>query len=275
MDLFKKRNKQIIINLFDKVFAHVPDSSVPFHKPKLVKWKRKKIYRGNWNLYTDSSMFNKRIQKPALGWLIEPQMFISKKYKKIPKVEKRFKYIFTYSPNLLARSSKKYKPCPIGGMWVRNPSIQQKTKICSMIYSRKKKTYGHRLRHKVAQKIRSFVDMYGYPNRIQFKEESLEKHMFSIVIESISCGYYFSEKLIDCFATGTIPIYWGSTRLSEYFNMSGVFMLPALDKLQALKSVLTPELYKSKLSAIYDNFERCMKFQVPEDWICQNYLLQK
>lgn len=30
---------------------------------------------------------------------------------------------------------------------------------------------------------------------------------------------YFSEKLSDCFVSGTIPLYWGCVRLGDYFDM--------------------------------------------------------
>ena len=41
---------------------------------------------------------------------------------------------------------------------------------------------------------------------------------FSICFEKLSSPWYLSEKLIDGFSAGTVPIYWGCTEASQYFN---------------------------------------------------------
>ena len=46
--------------------------------------------------------------------------------------------------------------------------------------------------------------------------------MFSIVIENSIESDYFTEKLLDCFLTGTIPIYVGTKTTSEYFDTDGI-----------------------------------------------------
>ena len=44
--------------------------------------------------------------------------------------------------------------------------------------------------------------------------------MYSIAIESSQETNYFTEKLIDCLITKTIPVYWGCPNISEFFDTS-------------------------------------------------------
>lgn len=43
-------------------------------------------------------------------------------------------------------------------------------------------------------------------------------HKFSIACENASHPGYHTEKLIEAFAAGTVPIYWGDPRVKEVFN---------------------------------------------------------
>jgi hypothetical protein len=46
--------------------------------------------------------------------------------------------------------------------------------------------------------------------------------MFSFAIENCRQPYYMTEKLIDCFITGTVPIYWGADYAIDFFNPDGM-----------------------------------------------------
>ena len=54
----------------------------------------------------------------------------------------------------------------------------------------------------------------GVPNKLDFEKE----HKFSICFENSSHPGYVTEKLIEAFAAGTIPIYWGSPDVGKLFN---------------------------------------------------------
>lgn len=45
-----------------------------------------------------------------------------------------------------------------------------------------------------------------------------QKHKFSIAFENASYDGYATEKIVEAFAAGTIPIYWGDPRIAEDFN---------------------------------------------------------
>ena len=69
--------------------------------------------------------------------------------------------------------------------------------------------------------------------------------MFSVAIENT-----FSEKILDCFLTGTVPIYLGATNLRSIFDIGGIINL---DKSFDVNS-LTPELYKILYPHIVKNY---------------------
>ena len=52
-----------------------------------------------------------------------------------------------------------------------------------------------------------------------------ETYQYSFVIENSSQTNYFTEKLIDCLITKTIPIYYGCPNISEYFDTKGWILL--------------------------------------------------
>ena len=89
--------------------------------------------------------------------------------------------------------------------------------------------------------------------------------MFSIAIENGNYETYFTEKLLDCFATGTIPVYLGAPDIGEYFNKDGIIDLT--DEFD-----VSEEIYYSKMDAIKDNLERAKEMEVLEDYLYLRYL---
>jgi hypothetical protein len=90
--------------------------------------------------------------------------------------------------------------------------------------------------------------------------------MFSVAIENND--QYFSEKLLDCFLTGTIPIYYGTPSVGKWFNTEGMILLEDSFDIESL----TEDVYYDKMDAVKDNFERALKMEILEDFIYENYL---
>lgn len=79
--------------------------------------------------------------------------------------------------------------------------------------------------------------LYGgfYKNNIggrvegNFASETLlnfyKKGKFVITMENTRIGHYITEKLINGFRAGIIPIYWGSQHISEHFNSKRFIIL--------------------------------------------------
>ena len=180
-----------------------------------------------------------------------------------------FEQIWTHNDELLSLHPK-FKWTPAYGSYIKEFKIHPKTKLLSMVTSDKKITEQHRFRYNFAQQNKNKLDLYGRGfNEIENKEIGLNDYMFSIVIENDTYDTYFTEKILDCFATGTIPIYLGTKKIINYFNSEGIiFLEDSFDPLQ-----LTKKLYDSKIKAIKDNFERVQKYSILDDWIFENYLI--
>lgn len=46
----------------------------------------------------------------------------------------------------------------------------------------------------------------------------MRRYKFSIAFENEGCPGYVTEKIVDAFAAGTVPIYWGCPRVAREFN---------------------------------------------------------
>ena len=91
-------------------------------------------------------------------------------------------------------------------------------------------------------------------------KKHLFKSQFSIAIESTSVENYFSEKLIDCLITKTIPIYWGCPNIEEFFDTRGMIIVNSVDDLIKKVNKLTPETYKKKKKYVEENFELAKEY---------------
>lgn len=79
--------------------------------------------------------------------------------------------------------------------------------------------------------------------------------MFHIAIENRSMKHYFSEKLLDCFQTRTIPIYCGCENIEDYFNIDGIFKVNSVDEIISVCNSLTEAEYDRRKDAMEDNFK--------------------
>jgi hypothetical protein len=104
-------------------------------------------------------------------------------------------------------------------------------------------------------------------NPISNKELGLNQYRFSIAMENGVYPLMYSEKITDCFATGTIPIYYGTSMIYDVFNKEGIIMLDQFNI-----NELSVDLYESKKDAIQENYEISIDMSVAEDYIYLNYI---
>lgn len=121
---------------------------------------------------------------------------------------------------------------------------------------------GYILRKKIATHplIVKKVDRFGKGiNFIENKKDGLLNYCFSIAMENTRENHYFSEKIIDCFLTETIPIYWGCRSITQIFDSRGIIFFDSEDDLIPLISSLSMEKYKQMLPYAKVNKEICVK----------------
>lgn len=95
----------------------------------------------------------------------------------------------------------------------------------------------------------------------------LYNSQFHIAIENTSIKDYFTEKILDCFKTKTVPIYFGCTNIGDYFNTDGIFIVRNLCQVIDSCNGLKINTYSTMINAIEDNYERVRKWGYNPDRI--------
>ena len=153
--------------------------------------------------------------------------------------------------------------------------MHHKTKHVSIIASSKAVLIGHKLRHEVIDLFREKHNIHvmgkGYVP-IDNKADGLKDYMFSIVIENSVESFYVTEKLIDTFLTGTVPIYWGSPIATSLFDARGMFVFSTIQELDEILTRATEAEYEKMLPHVRENLARAKNFQVIEQFLDKYYL---
>jgi glycosyltransferase involved in cell wall biosynthesis len=162
---------------------------------------------------------------------------------------------------------------------LQDDSLQQiydKTKLISFITSNKTITEGHRFRIECYNRLMNqpnSVDIFGKGIRdIIGKIEGLKDYKFSIAIENGIHDNYFTEKILDCFLTGTIPIYRGPKNIGDFFDINGIITFETVDELINIVNTLTDNEYQNRIKSIENNFGLAKKFSYNNNQIFNNFL---
>jgi len=267
----------MIFKLLDSNFAHHKYSKLSTDEQYLenFSWDRNITNTTDLIVVTDFQLHTSNVFNNKIAWILEPKTICNHIYNYIKNNNKNFKYVFTHDKELLDLKEN-YKFVPVGGSWIfkNDQIIYPKTKLLSIIASNKRQSEGHRLRHEIIDKFRSKLDIYGRGiNTIQYKLDGLKDYMFSIVVENGNYDYYFTEKLIDCFVTGTVPIYWGCPSIGDFFNLDGILKFENISEFENILNNLTESKYIDMMKAINDNFERTKNYLLSEDFMIKNNLI--
>lgn len=100
-------------------------------------------------------------------------------------------------------------------------------------------------------------------------KKPLFNSMFHIAIENCSIKNYFTEKIVDCFQTKTVPIYYGCQNIGDFFNEHGIIQCNSLESIIEVCNQLTPEVYERMLPLVEDNYLTSMKWVDHDDQIRQ------
>lgn len=263
------QEEKIKVPFIDDQFAHANmDESTHFI------WDRDhKKY--NYAFVTDTHVADVlTLNKDTYAWLVESPEITPQFYNFVAQNHAKFKGVMTFKKSLLDISSEKFHFVPGGRCWIKPEDMQiwPKKKLISIIASNKNTTSGHHLRIRTIQRLRNKMDVFGRGwNEIPDKIDGLKDYMFSVAIENTSEDYYFTEKLLDCFMTGTIPIYYGCPSIGKFFNLGGILQANSLQDIESIVANLTEESYKKRLDAVKENFERCKNLLYYEDYMYGKY----
>ena len=145
--------------------------------------------------------------------------------------------------------------------------------MMSIGHSLRKLLWMEQLKIKIPKKFmissRCPGDIPNIDNRFLDNKSKLElfnDSMFHICIENSKQKYYFSEKIIDCFLTKRLPIYWGCLNIGDYFNLNGIVLLNDCKSIKCIiKKInkLTKDDYNNCLNAIQENYLLALKYKDP------------
>lgn len=261
------------ISAFGSPFSHDVTSCM-YIPPKNFKWIFDKPSINDIEVYMDYNILGgvKSNSKNKFLWLCESKgitpnqlEFIKNNYNQLKNI---YKKIFTHVTDIV-NIDPIFCYCPPAAnmTWIKNRGIHKKCKLVSMISSGKNFCSGHQFRNNLMMQFKNKnypIDYYGRSfNPFDKKEDVLNDYYFSITIENEKYSNYYTEKLMDCFATGTIPIYHGTPEIVNMFNMDGIILLNDNFDINSLSE----DLYYSKMDAIRDNFERCVSHQTSDDYL--------
>lgn len=214
--------------------------------------------------------------------LLEPPEISPSSYEYIKERHSIFDHIVSYSRELHYRFPHKCLWFPSSTTWIKSFELNPDNKkyFMSMIASNKMETSGQKLREEIIQDLGSshYIKFFGKgrENELIRKEDGLIPYLFSVVIENEKYDDYFTEKILDCFATGTIPIYYGTSHIGDYFDDHGIIQFEnkqqLIEIIDSLKYENTVDIITKYFTAMKNNFFETIKNYIStEDFLFKNY----
>jgi len=221
-----------------------------------------------------------------IAWVLESPD-ISRSQKTTPFIEEHldevvasYEVVLTSDRDFCKRHPKiVYHPAAANLPWIPESqyALYKKSKLCSMFASGKTMVAGHLYRQQVAARLKDTLDLFGgacdspriggsgaHPD----KSEGIIPYMFQVVLENAKVDFYYTEKITDCFATGTVPIYWGSSCIGELFDTEGILVFDDTFSVDALSA----DLYYEMMPAIRNNFRLVQELEGTDDLLYRRYL---
>ncbi len=263
----------------------------PYYSSKYFAWDRYN-FALKTHFYTHNAMLE-TMGSPdyRYGWLLESEAIVPDDYnvfKKYKTLNKEFNSIFTYSDRILdtVDNAKFFPGCaetwygkPIGGGKMSEDAYNRKTKNISIVSSDKVSCELHKYRIDLARKYKndSSVDTFGtFDGGLPIKiGESLQDYRYSIVIENFISSYFFTERITNCFAAQTIPIYIGAAKIDDFFNTDGIIQIHPKDfsNIDKIIKQCCQEDYEQRIPAVKENYRRVQKYVNVLDYLYEEYLI--
>lgn len=231
--------------------------------------------------YNDNFVRVDDIEPNAIALLIEPRPLQPKVYKHIEQHYDRFKYVFTHD-SILLKTLPNAKLIIWGGVydWADEPKDFRHP--ISMVASWKEEAPVRIQRKELAMELKQYdeIDCYGTFDGGEFASthDIYARYPFSVVIENHIDDYWMTEKVCNCFAMKTIPIYYGARNIGEMFDTNGIISANSIDEVKSIVNQILnmsvrarQDLYEDSIVAIEVNYRRVKAYENFETWFYNNY----
>lgn len=200
------------------------------------------------------------IKDPAIVILQEPRSIEHLGYEFVEKHPEKFKYIFSHDSKILKLPNALLFNW--GTIWCT--ADVPKTKKISMVSSDKACCELHKVRIGLANYfdthdlgVECFGTFRGNPADYTSAYDAHAEFKFAIAMENYIDDYWYTEKILNCFSTKTVPIYYGARNIKKLFNPDGIIQVNDWHDIPELvKNLDVDAEYKKRKAAIDDNFER-------------------
>lgn len=272
----------------DRQFAHAPYWSA---KSRFILWDRynfglKTHFYSHYEAFMTTGNPDRKY-----AMLIESKAVSGASYRKFMRerqyIENEFERVFTYDDEILGafRNAEFVPFC--AGYWysVIDPSVKlsaenymHKTKNISMLASDKNSCRLHKLRKQIAFRCRNegLADTYGTFDGGEWvkPEITLRDYRYSVIVENDITPFFFTEKITNCFAAQTIPVYLGASRIQDFFDPDGIITFSEKDagNIDLILRQCTAEEYARRIPAVIENFRRVQEYLNPCDYMYSRYL---
>lgn len=238
-------------------------------------------------LVFDNLGYNNPLEHKVYLFLQEPDIICPSHTEEVIKSAWKYEYIYTFNAKILAMFPKKSIKWP-GNYATVKPSNEIKNFLISGWASTKiwNNASGHLLRLEIYNKqlqLPSNCIFFRSSNRnadggppleeITLGQNPLlgsnflgggkqclfEGFQFSIILENSQQENYFTEKIIDCLITKTIPLYWGCPNISEFFDTTGWLFFENFETLLQQVSTIDETYYSRYMNTINKNYNLAMK----------------
>jgi hypothetical protein len=115
---------------------------------------------------------------------------------------------------------------------------------------------GHKQRFQFLRDLRESVEFDWFGRgvlKLADKWDGLAPYRYSLAFENYRSGYYWTEKIADCYLAETMPIYYGCPRITEYFPAESMVRIDINHPDEARKVILKTiesDRYEKSLDAI-------------------------
>jgi len=162
---------------------------------------------------------------------------------------------------------------PWGGIIVSkaDSKLYEKTKHCVMtsgtLWSPRDLIYNK-------YKDSGVVDFLGksFGNPYALIVDGFKDYRYHISVSSCCVDRFFSSNLVDPLVCGTVPIWYGCDKLSEFFNMDGIITFRTMEELDSIMATIGEDDYNRRLPAIIENQQLAENYRTPENALWVNLL---